>query len=137
TVLVLANFVLTGAVHATLLLLPLVWTPLVFLILGMTWFLASLGVFIRDIHYAVTMCTQVLPFVTPVFYPVSAVPEPFRTVIVLNPLTSVVENLRAIVLWGLAPNFRALTLSLLVTGLVMLFGYAWFMKTKKAFADVL
>jgi len=136
-VLVLANFVLTGAVHATLLFLPLVWGPLVFLILGTTWFLASLGVFIRDIHYAVMMCTQVLPFVTPVFYPVSAVPEPFRTLVVLNPLTPVVENLRAIILWGLVPSFRALALSFLVSGLVMLVGYAWFMKTKKAFADVL
>jgi len=136
-VLALANLVLTGTVHATLMLLPLVCGPLVFLSLGTTWLLASLGVFIRDIHYAVVLCIQVLPFLTPVFYPVSAVPEPFRTIILLNPLTPVVQDLRAIVLWGLLPNFKALGLSFLVTGLVMLFGYAWFMKTKKAFADVL
>jgi lipopolysaccharide transport system permease protein len=137
TVLVLTNLVLTRAVHATLLLLPLVLMPLIFLILGTTWFLASLGVFVRDTHYAVVMFTQVLPFVTPVFYPISAVPEPFRTFIAVNPLTPVVENLRAIVLWGLLPNFRDIALSCLVTGLLMLCGYAWFMKTKKAFADVL
>lgn len=137
TVLVLANLVVTRTVHVTLLLLPIVLAPLVFLILGTTWFLASLGVFVRDIHYAVILCTQLLPFVTPVFYPITAVPEPFRTLIVLNPLTPVVENFRAIVLWGLLPNFRDIALSLLVTSLLMLCGYAWFMKTKKAFADVL
>jgi lipopolysaccharide transport system permease protein len=136
-VLVIANLVLTRTVHITLLLLPVVLAPLVFLSLGTAWFLASLGVFIRDIHYAVILCTQLLPFVTPVFYPIAAVPEPFRTLIALNPLTPVVESLRAIVLWGLLPNFRDVALALVVSGLLMLWGYAWFMKTKKAFADVL
>jgi lipopolysaccharide transport system permease protein len=136
-VLVVANLVLTRTVHVTLLLLPVVLAPLVFLSLGTAWFLASLGVFIRDIHYAVILCTQLLPFVTPVFYPIAAVPEPFRTLIALNPLTPVVESLRAIVLWGLLPNFRDVALALVVSSLLMLCGYAWFMKTKKAFADVL
>ena len=55
----------------------------------------------------------------------------------LNPLTAIVESLRRVVLWGLAPEWGSLALWTLVNGVVMLLGYAWFMKTKRAFADVL
>ena len=54
-----------------------------------------------------------------------------------NPLTPIVENVRRVVLWGLPPLWAELVLWIVVTGALMVLGYAWFMKTKKAFADVI
>lgn len=136
-ILLAASLLVLGRLAWTLPLLPLVLLPLVFLCLGLSWFLSSLGVFVRDISYTVTLVVQILFFVTPVLYPLSSIPEPFRSVIALNPMTSIVENFRRVVLWGSLPSWPDL---LIWTGLgaaLMLLGYAWFMKTKKAFADVI
>lgn len=136
-ILLIANLLINGALPWTTILLPLVIVPLLFLSLGLTWFLASIGVFIRDISYTVILIVQVLFFLTPIFYAIENIPEPFRTSIGFNPLTPIVENARRVVLWGLLPNWVDLGVWIVVTGMIMLLGYAWFMKTKKAFADVI
>jgi len=136
-ILLIANLLISGALQWTLVFLPVVILPLIFLSLGLTWFLSSLGVFIRDIGYTVTLIVQVLFFLTPLFYAVENIPEPYRSIIQLNPLTSIIENIRLAVLWGGVPDAGATSLSILVSGAIMILGYAWFMKTKKAFADVI
>jgi lipopolysaccharide transport system permease protein len=136
-ILLVANVLIGGAFQWTLLFLPLVILPLLLLCLALSWFLASLGVFVRDINYTVALAIQVLFFLTPIFYAIESIPEPYRTIIGFNPLTSIIENVRRVVLWGLAPLWGAWALSLFVTGVLMVLGYAWFMKTKKAFADVI
>ncbi|MFN8505818.1 ABC transporter permease [Kouleothrix sp.] len=136
-ILLVASVIINGIPPWTLLLIPVVVLPLLFLCLGLSWFLSSLGLFVRDISYVVALVVQVLFFVTPIFYPLEAIPAPFQTVIRLNPLTSVVENMRRVVLWGWVPSWAGLGLWLVATGSVMLLGYTWFMKTKKAFADVI
>src|SRR5262245_50713255 len=80
-ILLVANFIVNGTLHWTILLLPLVALPLVFLTLGLTWFLSGLGVFVRDINYTIALAVQVLFFVTPIFYSIDVVPEPFRRMI--------------------------------------------------------
>jgi lipopolysaccharide transport system permease protein len=137
SILLAANLLINGTIQWTLVLLPLVVLPLVFLSLGLGWFLASLGVFIRDISYTVALAVQVLFFVTPIFYPLDAIPEPFQTLVRLNPLTSIVENSRRVILWGWMPSWIGWVSWVLATGMLMVLGYAWFMKTKKAFADVI
>src|SRR3954447_12289891 len=136
-ILLVANLLISGALPWTLVFLPIVILPLIFLSLGLTWFLSSLGVFIRDIGYTVALIVQVLFFLTPLFYAVENIPEPYRSIIQLNPLTSIIENIRMAVLWGSVPDAGATSLSILVSGAIMILGYAWFMKTKKAFADVI
>ena len=126
-----------GTVHWTLLLLPLVALPLVFLSMALAWFLAGLGVFIRDVHYAVGLLIQVLFFSTPILYSLRVVPEPFHSVIQWNPLTTVVYNFRGAILWGVTPDWTSWASWLVVTGFFMMLGYAWFMKTKPVFADVI
>ena len=121
----------------TVILLPLVLLPLVLLSLGAAWFLASLGVFLRDLGQGVALLTTVLVFGTPVFYPTEALPPALRPWMALNPLAWVVENLRRVVLWGLLPDWRGLGLWTAATAIILLLGYAWFMKTKRIFADVL
>jgi lipopolysaccharide transport system permease protein len=131
-----AQLVITGRIEPSIVRLPLVALPLVFLCLGLTWFLSSLGVFIRDLGYATGLSVQALFFLTPIFYSLDQVPESFRTAMRLNPLTLVVENFRNSIFGGTPPGWAELVLSVAASGTIMLFGYAWFMRTKKAFADV-
>ncbi len=121
----------------TVLLAPVVLVPLVLLTLGVAWFLASLGVFVRDINYFVVLLLQALVFMTPIFYPLEAVPEPLRAVLGLNPLHPVVDDLRRVVLWGKLPDWPRLALSCAAGGAMMVLGHAWFMKTRRAFADII
>jgi lipopolysaccharide transport system permease protein len=80
---------------------------------------------------------QVLVFVTPIFYPLEAVPEGLRPVLALNPLHPVVDDLRRVVLWGRLPDWPRLALSFAVGGAATMLGHAWFMRTRRAFADVI
>lgn len=136
-ILLAAHLLAGGALHWTILLLPLVLLPLIGLSLGLGWFLASLGVFVRDLGNAIGLVVQVLFFLTPVFYAVETVPEPYRQLLLLNPLAAIVADVRAVVLWGAMPAWLNLINTSLLTALLALLGYAWFARTKKAFADVL
>jgi lipopolysaccharide transport system permease protein len=126
----------TQRLPVTLLLLPIVAVPLVFLSLGVSWFLAGLGVFMRDIQHLAVLLLQILLFATPIFYSLEIVPEPLKTVVQMNPLTPAVENFRKVILWGTEPAWTELAAWTVVSGSVLLLGYAWFMRTKRAFADV-
>lgn len=121
----------------TLLYLPLVYLPLIAFTLGVSWLLSSLGVFVRDIRDFVRVVIQILFFLTAIFYPITAVPEAIRPLFWLNPLAIIVENFRRVVIWGLPPDWPWLGGVFLVSGLAMLGGYMWFMKIKRAFADVI
>jgi len=126
-----------GAVHWTLVYLPLAYAPLIMLTMGACWFLSSIGVFLRDVGNVITILVQLFFFATPIIYPLSAVPEPFRSILALNPMAVIIDSFRRIVLWGQPPVWESLGLVTLISALVMLAGYAWFMNIKKVFADVL
>ncbi|WP_241048181.1 ABC transporter permease [Achromobacter xylosoxidans] len=136
-VLVGAFLLLNGFLHWTVILAPLVLLPLIVLTLGFAWFLASLGVFLRDVGQTVGIITAVLLFMSPVFYPISAIPERIRPWLMANPLTFIIEQMREVVIWGRLPNWLGLGIYLLGAALVAWAGYAWFQKTRKGFADVL
>lgn len=121
----------------TVILFPLVIIPLIFLILGIAWFLASIGVFIRDIGHAIGLVTTIMLFLSPVFYPVSAIPQEYRAVISVNPLTFIIEQSRNVLIWGKMPDWAGLGLYLIGSLLVAWCGYLWFQNTRKGFADVL
>jgi lipopolysaccharide transport system permease protein len=126
----------TGRLHWTLVFLPLAFLPLILLTLGISWLLASLGVFIRDIGNFVGVCLQLLFFLTPIFYPISMVPDNLRIFLWLNPLTWIVEQCRGVILWGHMPGWSQLGVLIVGSGIVAVGGYVWFMKSKGAFADV-
>jgi lipopolysaccharide transport system permease protein len=129
---------LLGTFSKTIWLFPVVLVPLCALSLGVSWFLAALGVFLRDINNVIVLLVQrLLLFLTPVFYPAESVPESFRFLLELNPLTTIVENARRTLMWGQWPDWGALGLVTLVSLAVMQLGYAFFMKGKRGFADVL
>ncbi|RFC31577.1 MAG: lipopolysaccharide transport system permease protein [Candidatus Nitrotoga sp. MKT] len=134
----LAAFALfNGYLHWTVILAPLVLLPIVILTLGFAWMLASLGVFLRDVGQTIGITTTVMMFLSPVFYPVTALPEGFRPWIMVNPLTFIIEQAREVLIWGHPPDWVGLGIYSLVATLVAWAGYAWFQKTRKGFADVL
>ncbi len=135
--LMLATGVLAQTVSWTLVLFPLVLAPLLMITLGVSWFFASLGAFIRDFKQVVPVLTQLVFFMTPIFYDVNQISEKFRWVILLNPLTLVVENSRRTLLWSEMPNWLELRVLYAVGVVVMVLGYAWFAKSKRGLADVL
>lgn len=134
----LAAFALfNGYLHWTAIFAPIVLLPLVILTLGLGWMLASLGVFLRDVGQTIGIITTVLMFLSPVFYPVTAVPERFRPWIIANPLTFMIEQARDVLIWGHLPKWSGLGIYTLTAIAVAWAGYAWFQKTRKGFADVL
>lgn len=133
----LAYLVFFGQPHATVLYLPFIILPFVLFILGLSWALASLGVFLRDVSQVIGIITTVLMFLSPIFYPATALPETYRHWLYLNPLTPVVEQTRDVLFWGKAPDFALLGLYWMATAAIAWLGFAWFQKTREGFADVL
>jgi lipopolysaccharide transport system permease protein len=132
-----ASFFVFGSVPWTALLVPLSILPLAMLGLGVTWFLASLGVYLRDVGYLVGVALQVLFFATPIFYPVTAVPEPYRAWLSLNPLTPMVELVRTNLIIGGAGDPAVWATAFAIGLAAMILGHGWFMITRRGFADVL
>lgn len=126
-----------GMPHGTLMLFPFILLPLILMIMGLSWFLASVGVFLRDVGQIIGMVITVLMFLTPIFYPLSAIPQKYHPIIYLNPLTIVVELARGAMIWGQVPHIGLYIGYLCVSLLVAIAGFAWFQKTRKGFADVL
>ncbi|HEY8587568.1 MAG TPA: ABC transporter permease [Rhodanobacter sp.] len=133
----LAYILLVGMPHATALLLPLIVLPFVLGTLGVSWFLASIGVFLRDVNQTVGILTTALMFLAPVFYSLESVPPRFKPVIMANPATFIIEEARTVLVWGHAPNWAGLAVYGLVSAFFAWAGFWWFQKTRKGFADVL
>jgi lipopolysaccharide transport system permease protein len=132
-----AQLLVNGHIPWTLVLLPLVIAPLLILTLALAWLLASLGVFVRDVGQTIALLTSVLLFMSPIFFPLHALPPAIQPWMQLNPLTFIIEQVRAVLVWGDQPNWGGLLLyGLAATGVTAL-GFAWFQKTRKGFADVL
>lgn len=136
-ILVVVYTVIYGQVSHYWLWLPLVLFPFVLFNLGVLWLLSSLGVYIRDISQLAPVLSSMLMFLCPIFYPLDAIPEPYQAVILLNPLTVIVEEARKVLIFNTLPDFSALALYTLFAYIFAQFSYIWFMRTKKGFADVL
>jgi len=136
-VLFVGLLIINHFIHWTTLLLPLIWLPMMMFTLGCGYFLASLGVFVRDMGAVIGVLTTMLFFLTPIFYPISAVPEPFRIFCLVNPIAIFVEDARRVVLWGLFPDWPWFFFGMVLSVAVLIIGFVWFMKSKKAFADVI
>lgn len=134
---VLAYIVLFGMPHLTILYVPLVLMPFCFFILGVCWILASLGVYLRDVTQFIGIMTTVAMFMSPIFYPPQQLPEPYRHWLYLNPLTFIVEQMRAVAFFGNQPDLLGLALYAAAAAVFAWLAFVWFQKTRKGFADVL
>jgi lipopolysaccharide transport system permease protein len=125
------------SVNWTVILFPILLVPLVFFILGLSWFLASVGVYLRDAGQGIGIVTTLVLFLAPIFYPISAIPEIYRSLVYINPLTLIVEQARDVLIWGKQPQWSYLGIYLLCSMVFAWLGFTWFQKTRKGFADVL
>ncbi|PPK49980.1 ABC transporter permease [Marinobacter persicus] len=132
-----AYLLIIGIPSWQIIFLPLVLLPLVVLSLGVSYVLASLGVFLRDVAQTMGILTTVLLFMSPVFFPIERLPAPYRPFFLMNPLTFIIEQARDVLVWHKMPDFTGLTIYLVCALTLLFIGYAWFQKTRKGFADVL
>ncbi len=134
--LLVATIMIRQHLDLTALWLPALLVPQLLFALGAAWLIASLGVFLRDIAQGVTLLLMAWMYLTPIIYPEAIVPARFRTFINLNPFTPLVRSYRRIFLDGGAPDWSGLAYFAAIALLVFIFGYWWFARTRKSFADV-
>lgn len=137
TVLLIGVAIFFHGLPLTVFYIPLIYIPLCLLSLGLSWFLSSLGVYLRDIGYIVNLIVQILFFMTPIFYSVTSLPKNFQLYMRLNPLTEIIDNARNVIIFGSSPNWTALGLVTLISMVIMLLGMRWFKTTRHGFVDVL
>lgn len=136
-VLLVAAAVARGGLPPSIVALPVVLLPFIPLLLGLGWFLAALGVFVRDVGQITSLAVSLLMFLSPVFYPISSLPERWQPWLRANPLTPVIEQVRLVALDGQWPDWPRLALHLAIAGAVAWAGARWFAATRKGFADVI
>lgn len=136
-VLIVGNLIISGNFHVTSLLFPFILLPLIFYSLGIVWLVSSLGVYLRDITYIIQSLTTCLLFLSPVFFPITVVPEKIRFLMYLNPLTIFIEQFRKIFIYGHNIQGYGLLVHLVLGFSVMYFGYFVFANLRKGFADVI
>lgn len=133
----LAHLIFLGSPPVTAFYLPLIISPFLLFVMGLSWGLASIGVFLRDISQFIGTIVVVLMFMSPIFYPATALPEEFRQLLAFNPLTPFIEQSRDALYWGKSPDFYLLGIYTLASAIISWIGFAWFQLTRKGFADVL
>ena len=129
--------VIRHGVPPTILWLPALLIPQILFTAGVSWFLAALGAFVRDLGQVIGFLMTVWFFITPICYPEDSLPLPARAVLAKNPIYVLVRGYRAIFLESHAPQFGPLWKLWLVAAVVFVAGHAWFYKLRKSFADML
>ena len=133
----LFSLVIFGLPPLTALLFPFMLLPLMLLIMGLSWFLSSLGVYLRDVSQVVGIVVTATMFLTPIFYPLSIVPPNFRKIVYLNPLVYIVDQVRSLLIFDKGIDLTSYALLLLASLFLSWLGFAWFQLTRKGFADVI
>jgi lipopolysaccharide transport system permease protein len=136
-VLLLLQLIVNFSLPWTVLFFPLVLLPLIFACMGLAWFLAALGVFVRDVGQITSVFTTVMMFLSAIFYPLTALPEKYQGWLRLNPLVLIISESRNVLIFGNLPDWFSLGIALLVGFGMAVTGFWWFQKMRKGFADVI
>ena len=136
-VLIAVAHFLDAPLHWQGLWIPVVMLPLIVLTLGVAWFLAALGTYIRDINQMVTLLISAFMFLSPLFYQITALPKSVQKWVMFNPLTIPMQESRAALMFGQTPDFSVLSMYLSIAIVVAVLGYTFFQKVRGGFADVL
>jgi len=136
-VLLVFQIFLTGRIHATIVLLPLLLVPLGLLMLGLIWFLAAIGAFARDVAHLMITIVPLGMMISPIFYRVADIPASMQTLAYLNPLTGVIETMRAMVLGGAWPSTTGIIWLMLLSLVIFRAGHAFFDRYRGILVDVI
>ncbi len=126
-----------GGLPPSALALPLVWLPLWVLCLGLVWWISAVGTYVRDVAQVLGPALGALMFLSPIFYPLQALPPAMQSVLALNPLATVIEQTRVVLIVGQWPDWGALAWVGLAALAVAATGAAFFRVAQQGFADVL
>ncbi len=141
-----AVLVILLIVYRTPLTLNVLWLPAFLLLaivtaLGFGLWLAALNVKYRDVNYLIPFLLQIWMYATPVVFGTTLIPERFRWLMALNPMTGVVEGFRWALLSGASAEFAApgplVAASAAISAVVLATGIVFFRNTEKTFADVI
>ncbi len=133
---VLGTLLTPTGLPLTTLALPLIWLPLVPLILGLSWSLSATGTFVPDVGQVLPPAMSALMFLSPIFYPVESLPHAARAWMALNPLAEPITQTRRALFEGLWPDWGSWSLHAAACVIVALLGAALFERVRKGFADV-
>jgi lipopolysaccharide transport system permease protein len=133
----LLQWAMDGSVPATVVLFPLVLLPLFAACLALVWLLSALGVYLRDISQVTPMLSLAMLFLSTAMLPASAVPEEYRALFELNPLSFIMDQARAVMVWGEWPDWRGLAIYFGVSLLLCVGARGVFSRLRRGFADVL
>jgi lipopolysaccharide transport system permease protein len=136
-VLLIFQFILFGLLPFTVFLIPFVMIPFILLTVGLCWFLAALGVYLRDINQTVGLALTGIMFLSPIFFPISALPEKWQFIARMNPLVFPIEQSRNVLIYNKYPEWNQWIIYFSVTTLFAWMGLYFFRKLKNGFADVL
>jgi lipopolysaccharide transport system permease protein len=136
-VLLVFQYFIFGGIPLTALWLPVVLLPFVMMMAGFGWFFAAIGVYVRDIPELLGPAVTALMFLSPIFFPKSAMPDWLQLYHYLNPVALPVEMTRDVLIFGMAPDMNAFSAYLVAALLVLGLGHMFFQMVRKGFADVL
>ncbi len=126
---------LCGVPHFTVFYFPVIILPLIFLILGSSWFFAVVGAYFRDISSLMSIITTMFLFLSPVFYSANNMPTAWQFLLRWNPLAPIIENSRRVLWYGAGPDWKSFSISMCLSVVVAWIGFAVFQRARKEFAD--
>lgn len=127
---------LIGAPKATVILFPLILICFVPVLLGLGWLLSSVGVVVRDISQLTGMLNHTLLFLTPIFYSIEAAPPLLQNLLMINPLTFIVEQFRLVLFYGQMPALKGLAVYFVLASLFAWVSLVLFRRLRPSFADM-
>lgn len=136
-VLIMFFLISGGALQWTLLLFPIVILPMILMFMGLAWFFAALGVYLRDIEQVMGTLITFLLFTSTVFFSIEHAPNAIKPILLLNPITQIINDLRNILVYGFFPDFSNLSIYFGFALISFYLGYMFFNKVQKGFSDVL
>jgi lipopolysaccharide transport system permease protein len=111
--------------------------PLCLILLGIVWILSTIGALTSDLNHLIISIIPVAMFATPVFYEAANIPESWRWLLYLNPLTGIIEMMRGVILRGEWPAPLSYTASLAASLVLFYAGRTLFMRKKTILVDII
>lgn len=130
-------FVAIGSVHLSSLFFVLLGVPFSLFMLGLVYIFSSLCAYFRDLAVLLRFINMAVMFISPIFYSLNTMPPKVQKILMLNPLTFIIESSRNSLLSNQLMNATMLTTYFLISMVVAWVGFIWFQKVKIGFADVI
>jgi lipopolysaccharide transport system permease protein len=122
-------------IYPTVVFVPFILFIQLLFTVGIVLFASAVNVFYRDIRFIVPLGIQLWLYATPVIYPVTLIPEHLRPYYMLNPMASIIDSYRRVMLKGDIPDLGYLAIGAGFAAIVFIIGYSYFKRAEKVFAD--